>query len=658
MGRAFAAGATLAVSDLVLLCGAGEQLRTEVTGFADGHGLRVEEFAADALPTAEEPQLVVVSGACEEPVRVARRVSRLWPRCMILLLLDHKNVPAYSMLGANARVASPDNIAARLEQTWLELKRSRRHRTQLAKINQKLAAPGHSERRSLETSDRYLATLLACAHDAILSLDSNGGIVTWNPAAARLFGYSEGEVVGQNVRILQGQGQVWQPTASTESSLTGTRHELTLKRKDGGHFAGEVTSAPILDPGGAFLGTAIVVRDATARYETEALLRQMRHAAEAASHAKTTFLAHMSHEIRTPLGAILGFADLLGNPDVDPEDRKLFLETIQRNGRTLIRLIDDVLDLSKVEAGKLEIVLEQVALGPLLADVRGLLRAKAAEQGNELHIVVATPVPESIVTDVTRLKQIITNIAGNSLKFTTCGRVTITLSLQGRQLELLVADTGRGIDRANWDKLFQPFSQEDATTTREFGGTGLGLALARNLARKLGGDVELVDSTVGVGSTFRIRVDCGSLAGVPLVPEFADAATPAPDPWLPDPALLRGLKILVAEDLAENRFLVQRALVAAGAEVDVCENGAQALALARNGRYDALVLDIQMPLVDGRSVARQLRSEGNEGPIIALTAHAIVAERQASLDAGCTAHLTKPVNFGELVATLREVTGL
>jgi PAS domain S-box-containing protein len=631
-------------------------MRNELTEFAKRHQVRVEEFVADALPTGEEPQLVVVSGACEEPVRVGRRVSRLWPRCMILLLLDSKNVPAYSMLGANARVASADSFGARLEQTWLELRRSRRHRMQLANLNQKLAAPGSSERRNLETSDRYLATLLACAHDAILSLDPRGSIVTWNPAAARLFGYSEAEVVGNNVRLLQVQGQVWEPTASTQSSVTGTRHELTLKRKDGGHFAAEVTSAPITDPGGAFLGTAVVVRDATARYETEALLRQMRHAAEAASHAKTTFLAHMSHEIRTPLGAILGFADLLGNPDVDPQDRQFFLETIQRNGRTLIRLIDDVLDLSKVEAGKLEIVIDKVPLGLLLADVRGLLGSKAAEQGNELHIVVATPVPETILTDVTRLKQIITNIAGNSLKFTTCGRVTITLSLQGRQLELLVEDTGRGIERANWDKLFQPFSQEDATTTREFGGTGLGLALARTLARKLGGDVELVDSTVGIGSKFLISIDCGSLAGVPLVSEFPESATPTPEPWLPDPSLLRGLKILVAEDLAENRFLVQRALVAAGAEVDVCENGAQALSQARDGRYDALVLDIQMPLVDGRSVARQLRSEGHTGPIIALTAHAILAERQASLDAGCTAHLTKPVNFAELVRTLREVT--
>jgi signal transduction histidine kinase/CheY-like chemotaxis protein len=394
-------------------------------------------------------------------------------------------------------------------------------------------------------------------------------------------------------------------------------------------------------------------------------LRAAKARAEQASNDKSQFLANMSHEIRTPMTAILGYTDLLLGSRFEPQETRRSLETIRRNGDHLLTLINDILDLSKIETGRLPIERLPVAPGVLLTDVVELMRVRAEAKGLSINLELRGPIPLTIQTDPTRLRQIVVNVVGNALKFTERGSIDVRVwtdrgAPTGPQLVIEVADTGLGMTPEQLHVIFEPFVQADASTTRKYGGTGLGLTISRHLARQLGGDIT-VESTYGSGSTFTITVATGNLDDTPMVesllvadmqPKTSAAGTANPD------ALPKGVRILLAEDGPDNQRLITTILGRAGALVTAVANGLEAVneAMRADGQktpYDVILMDMQMPEMDGWEATKRLRQLGYRGAIIALTANAMVGDRERCLAAGCSDYATKPIERKALLASIR-----
>lgn len=381
-----------------------------------------------------------------------------------------------------------------------------------------------------------------------------------------------------------------------------------------------------------------------------------RESAENANRLKSTFLANMSHEIRTPLGALMGFAELLGAKGITEEMRASYAETIIRNGRNLVQLINEILDLSKVEAGHLEVDITPICGRELIKDVISLMGPVAQKKGLLLKWSGDEHLPDKIATDPLRLRQILTNIIGNAIKFTPEGEVSVQVDYHPRlhgepaEISFLVRDTGIGMGPDKTTRLFQPFTQADASIARQFGGTGLGLALSKKLASLLGGDVRLVRSELGKGTSFRITV-----ADVPVTKTDAKPAPAEPSAditAIPQDALA-SRSILVVDDSEDNRILVQMFLKGVGATVEFAENGREGMEKALAGEFDAVLMDIQMPVVDGLEATKQLRKKGYKKPIIAFTANAMREERERCREAGCEDYLSKPIDRNVLIRTLR-----
>ena len=466
------------------------------------------------------------------------------------------------------------------------------------------------------------------------------------------------------------------------------------------------------------------ILDVTDRKRGEADLRAATAAAEASDRAKSEFLANMSHELRTPLTAILGFADLIadaagksgaaptepaGDADVHRAAVAGHCGTIRRNGEHLLRLINDILDLAKIEAGKLTVSRVPVPVRPLLDELTALMRPKAEAKGLRLEVrcdaggaAGGDPPwePGAILGDPTRLRQILLNLAGNAVKFTAAGSVTLTVrplapdahctdgtAAGVPRLEFAVRDTGPGIGAADRVRLFEPFEQADGGPTRAAGGTGLGLSISRRLAERLGGSLS-VESEEGAGSTFTLRLPAepapGTAAGPPAGADGLAPAEPAPEPPArpvsaesaapaegPLDRPLAGRRVLLAEDTEDTRRLIAFFLERSGAEVECVENGRLAVdrlapdpaaggpvETPADGGFDVVLMDMQMPVLDGYSATRELRARGYAGPVVALTAHAMSGDAGKCLDAGCDAYATKPLGRDELVAhVLGAVTG-
>ncbi len=410
------------------------------------------------------------------------------------------------------------------------------------------------------------------------------------------------------------------------------------------------------------------IADITGRKKAQEELRQSKEAADAANHAKSIFLANMSHEIRTPMTAILGYAELSMDPSASASERQNYLSVIHRNGQHLLGLINDILDLSKIEAGKLSIEVRPVALASVLADVASVMRVRARQHGIALSVEYATAVPATVRTDGSRLRQILVNLVGNAIKFTERGGVRIVVSLQPQwrgarsAMQVTVIDTGVGIGQEKMAKLFQPFAQADNSISRKYGGTGLGLVISRRMAQLLGGELT-ASSQTGRGSTFTLTFPTGSLKGVEMLRDPAEAVRAQRDNCEPvslTSRLLSGLRILLAEDGPDNQRLIVTVLQKAGAEVRTAENGRIALEAVRAAGaegYHVILMDMQMPEMDGYEATRTLRQSGYSGPILALTAHAMAGDRAKCLDAGCDDHLAKPIDRACLIATIARFTG-
>ena len=380
-------------------------------------------------------------------------------------------------------------------------------------------------------------------------------------------------------------------------------------------------------------------------------LEQQRLAATQADRAKTEFLANMSHEIRTPMTAILGFADLLDSVETTPHTRHEHVDTIRRNGQHLLSIINDILDLSKIEANQMTV--ERLPTSPvrIVEEVLSLMGVRAKSKGIDLRCDWIWPHPAEIFSDPIRLRQILINLVGNAIKFTDTGSVRLRVSWDPdeRQMDFAVSDPGVGMTAEQVVKVFRPFTQADETTTRRFGGTGMGLSISKRLASMLGGDIHVLSSP-GAGSTFTLSLNVEPHG--PMLLEYPGGTTSEAPPAAasaPTTTPLHGLRVLLAEDGTDNQRLISFHLRKAGAEVAIAENGKlaadSAISAADTGSpFDLILMDMQMPVMDGYSATQLLRSQGYRGRIIALTAHAMNGDRDRCLRAGSDDSLSKPVD--------------
>ncbi len=377
-------------------------------------------------------------------------------------------------------------------------------------------------------------------------------------------------------------------------------------------------------------------------YEQERLAHKQ---AEEASRAKSEFVAGISHEIRSPLGVIQGFADLIfETSELDPETRQ-WIAGIRRNARQLGRLIGDVLDMAKIEAKKIEVENIEFSARDFFQEMKDTFELQATEKKVTVDFRTSA-LPERMITDPARLRQILLNLIGNALKFTFHGRIEVTADMNGAFLEIRVRDTGVGIPKDRQDHVFEPYMQAEASTSRRFGGTGLGLPISKVLAEALGGTLVLENSAPGIGSTFLCAVKCG---------RGGQEAACAPVPFEMENDL-RGVHILLVEDNEDNQDLVKEILHRAGATVDVAGNGASGVQMALRKRYDVVLMDIQMPGLDGFNAISLLRQKGYAQPVAALTANALKSEVDTFRERGFNDYLTKPIERPKLIQAIRRLS--
>ncbi|MFN4244406.1 MAG: ATP-binding protein [Tepidisphaerales bacterium] len=551
-----------------------------------------------------------------------------------------------------------------------------------------------------------LAEIARRTANAVVITDREGRVEWVNEAFVRITGYTLAEVKGRRPgELLQGPETQPEEVAKMRAAIRAGRSvtaELINYHKDGTKYWIRVEIEPLRDASGELTGFMAIESDVTQQHQyREELTRRaeelerLRSLAERANAAKSEFLANMSHEIRTPMTAILGYADLLAEDReglLPAEERQECIRTIRRSGEHLLAVINDILDLSKIEAGKLTVERVPTDVHEVLTDVEQLMRIKAADKGIGLQVERSQLPKEQIFADPLRLRQALVNLVGNAIKFTEQGRVVVTATIEQqrgqRLLRVEVRDTGIGMTDEQLGRLFEAFSQADSSTTRRFGGTGLGLRISRSLAVLMGGDLR-VTSEPGKGSLFVLRV-----AADPVPAEVAPAATAAEQMTSADgatppaagaaadrgsreskPGCLKGRHVLLVEDGPDNQKLIALHLRRAGARVTIAGNGLEALAALGRGAdgrllsgtageatgtageatgtageatgpvaVDLVLTDMQMPEMDGYTLTRRLRDGGYDGPVIALTAHAMAGDAQKCLDAGCDDYLTKPID--------------
>jgi PAS domain S-box-containing protein len=515
--------------------------------------------------------------------------------------------------------------------------------------------------RLLYEENQTLAEIAKHTTNAVVLTDAQRRITWVNESYTRITGYTLDEVRGKSPgQILQFLKTDQETIAQMHEALNAgnsSRKVLLNQGKCGREYWMDIDIQPRFDEDGGLAGFMAIESDITELVES-------RQQAESANQAKSEFLANMSHEIRTPMTAILGFADTLLDEDITPEHHQQAIQTIQRNGLHLLELINDILDLSKIEAGKLDIELIQCSLSQLISEVYSLIQERAEAKGLEFLVEYDSPVPDSIEIDPTRARQILVNLVGNAVKFTQVGSVKLKVRFEKKNGQSYVCfdviDTGIGMTEEQVGIVFDAFAQADTSSTRQFGGTGLGLSISKRMAEILGGTLE-VQSRLGEGSVFSLVVPtiASEFSRMLVDPQLVmSQCTKLKLPEKGTLHLLDGRRILLAEDGPDNQKLISFVLEKAGATVTLVEDGKVAIATAlekqQSGKpFDAIVMDMQMPVMDGYEATRELRWLGYPGLILALTAHAMSNDRDKCHQAGCNEYLSKPFERQELVEILR-----
>ncbi|WP_439577394.1 ATP-binding protein [Elioraea sp.] len=503
-----------------------------------------------------------------------------------------------------------------------------------------------------------LAAALAAAPTGVTIADPSRPdcpIVFLNPAFSVITGYPADEVLGRNCRFLQGRDTDRKAVARVRRAIAAGRSitvEMLNYRRDGSRFWNELRITPVPGPDGMpalFLG---IQHDVTARKRAEQALARAKRAAERANQTKSDFLATMSHEIRTPMNGVMGTVQLLLETELTPEQRA-YAETARRCGQDLLAIVNDILDISRIESGMLRIECVPFRIAEVVLGVLDLFGATASEKGIGLAAAIAPEVPDTVEGDPHRLRQVLLNLVDNAVKFTAIGGVTVRIeraSAEPFALRFAVSDTGIGIPTAAQKRLFVRFAQADPSISRRFGGSGLGLTICRQLVRLLGGELGLT-SEAGRGTTFAFTLPVRPVAGAGAAPT---RLVPSAEAVAPGPRGARG-RVLLAEDSRSNQLVAAAILRRAGFAVDVAADGEEAVERAAAQRYDLILMDVQMPKLDGfgaTAAIRALPPPAGAVPIIALTASVLPEDRDRCIDAGMTGYVSKPI---DLIALLGAV---
>ncbi len=501
----------------------------------------------------------------------------------------------------------------------------------------------------------YLEQLFEASMEAIITINNDGIVQTVNSEFTRMFGYMPEEIIGANVdEKITNQEILDEALAVTRKATTGGVSEMETRRahKDGRLIDVSIIVTPI-SLQGEIVGAYGIYRDITDRKKIEKNMVAAKERAEESDRLKSAFLSNMSHEIRTPMNAIIGFSTLLSDPTVTDEERQEFIRIIKERGNDLMRIMDDIIDIAKIEAGQVKIEIRECPVNTLLSSLFATMnevRKKLLKTHVELRFKPFSPDKDfTILTDGNRLRQVLSNLIENSFKFTEQGFVEFGYTFKtddksGPVIEFFVSDSGIGIPKDKQQVIFERFRQADDTSTRKYGGTGLGLTICKNLMSLLNGDIRL-ESEQGHGATFYVSLPLTTIAS-------KSVPNPAPKQIPEFSGILTGKTILVVEDEESNYFLLERILKRTAANVLWAKNGIDAIEMAGKGNTDLVLMDVRMPVMDGYEATGEIRKFNKTIPIIAQTAYALKGEKERSKAAGCDGYISKPIDPKEFLETI------
>ncbi|MBA4143261.1 MAG: response regulator [Nitrosospira sp.] len=612
-----------------------------------------------------EPAVVLIGPDAVNPVAVGRRIRAIWPVGQMLFVPGtaqlkklQRELRHAPLIGPNWSLIEIDDpkLPQKIQRAAHSSQQRLRLRTTLDRANIKLRAPkpvDSLQYRRLTLSEHYLANLLEQSQDAIVSLDTRNTVLYWNTGAERMFKRNAGVVYGMPVAELP----FWSlPLNACLEKIHGGIGTLTAEVKcplPEGDIDLEISFSRVHDNNGSFIGTSLTLRDISLRNRMLQVERTKRREAERASRMKDEFLAVLSHELRTPLSAVIGRTQLLKMRHRNDPELLPALSVIERNAQLQAKLIEDLLDISSVVAGKLHLEMQPVPARQLIeAAVESIRPAADSKQIQLLEII--PPVAGAIHGDPQRLQQVLFNLLANAVKFTPQGgHVEVTLSKNHSCFQITVSDSGIGIDQDYLPFIFDKFGQEDASITRRHGGLGLGLSIAKQLVKLHGGNIQASSGGRDMGASFTVTLPVHSTEAAET--EQLTPSTPAEQQGAPT---LSGRRILIVEDVADTRQIVTEILQDCGAEVVAVESGLAALAALDSFHPQVLVSDIGMPGMDGYELLKRIRARGFTGeklPALALTAFASPADRESALLAGYQMHLAKPLIVAELTAAVAQL---